>query len=385
MNAVPPNPLEELDAHLDAETARLEEERVLGRRHEREGDLDMNDEPEAAVLTPFPNLKDALDFLATGVKSEWEAADSAALHHQKWHRRVARTSILFGTAAVVFAVIQLALKHCWATGVPHAAVLEGVAVAAASLAVLGGVWAKFDRNWLGQRHRAERLRMLKFVALGSRSLWSGDLPEWKRWVNQELLKLKDAGAFRLVKKWSEEEPLPRQGGVPPGTGGDFQHALAVYYRHKRLNFQADYFSVRHRRLGRQVGRSRWWNLRLFLVSVLAVVAHFFADRQARQLLETSQESAAAFWEVLAVVCLAAAAILPVLSFGIRAWYAAFEEARSAILYGAKERALARMSDQLGADIGAVPAACRHIEEGERFLEGEHREWLRLLLEAEWFL
>ena len=65
--------------------------------------------------------------------------------------------------------------------------------------------------------------------------------------------------------------------------------------------------------------------------------------------------------------------------------AAFELPRSASLFGSKRYALVSAGSQLERDRGDIALTQRHIEEIEHFLENEHREWLRLLRDSEWYL
>jgi hypothetical protein len=51
----------------------------------------------------------------------------------------------------------------------------------------------------------------------------------------------------------------------------------------------------------------------------------------------------------------------------------------------KTRALFEDSKKLQSDEGDLAKTMHHIAHLEHFLENEHREWLRLLLDAEWFI
>jgi hypothetical protein len=75
----------------------------------------------------------------------------------------------------------------------------------------------------------------------------------------------------------------------------------------------------------------------------------------------------------------------VLGLGARAWLGAFERVRVARLFEAKSRGLLATARAMKADQADHAAAMHHVAHVEHFLENEHREWLRLLLAAEWFL
>ena len=347
--------------------------------------FDMCDEPEGQVLAPFGELHDALQWLDVKVTEPWRAADQNAKRNQSHHRVLARVAIVTGTAAIVLAVVQLSIKLTWPQLMRVALVLEAAAVVAAVVAVAVGLTAKFDRKWLGQRHLAERLRMLKFRAL--EQIWCLDPESWRSWVEGQLVDLKDAADFNQVKRWSEEgevEPYD-----PPPTKNTWHprstKALITYYRFKRIDFQAHYFQSRRDTYKAQTGGWRHLSLPLFFVSVFCVIAHFVAE-----FLEQRQESlgdphAAHVWYNIAIWFVALAAAIPVLGIGVRAWFAAFELPRSASLFAARHRALVRASKHLQEDSDNVAQTLRHIVQDEHFLEHEHREWLRLLLESEWFL
>jgi hypothetical protein len=161
--------------------------------------------------------------------------------------------------------------------------------------------------------------------------------------------------------------------------------LTIYYRIKRLDFQANYFKTRHDTYARQTGGWRHLNLPLFLASVFFVLAHFAAEFWDHHLQSVGDPHGAQVWYNIAIWCVVLAAVLPVLGIGVRAWFAAFELPRSASLFAAKHRALVRASAHLQEDSTDIAATLRHMAQSEHFLEHEHREWLRLLSDSEWFL
>ena len=266
-----------------------------------------------------------------------------------------------------------------------ALVLEAIAVVAAFLAVVVGITTKFNRQWLGQRHLAERLRMLKFRAL--EELWYRDSASWQKWLADRLGELKGADNFEKVDRWSEEgevEPLDSH-LANRALESNLAQALTIYYRIKRLVFQANYFKRRHDEFEKQTGIWNHLSLPFFLVSVFCVLAHFAAEFWDRHLVHAGNEHAAEIWHDIAIWFVALAAVIPVLGIGIRAWFAAFELPRSASLFAAKSKALVVAAAHLQQDHNNVAATLRHIAQDEHFLEHEHREWLRLLLDTEWFL
>jgi|GEM_PF-1328924 len=345
----------------------------------RHNDFDMNDSREIAMTECDGQLIDALRWLAGTVSKEWIAADDAAKRNQTRHRHLARTAIFAGTAAIVSAILQLAVRETPSQAfraVPG--LLEAIAVSAALLAVIVGVYARFNRRWLGYRHRAESLRMLKFRALDR--LWMGTGEPWKAWVEAELRKVPAAADFYLAEKWSEKADFAdEEPGPPRFHDNSFARALIAYYRVKRLAYQRRYF----KRFTKSVKETREWqhiSLWLFFASITCVLLHFgldFAARQPRAQLYHHELEDAATWFV------AFAAIIPVVGGGIRAWFAAFELKRSANLYEEKLRTIDQAAEKLDQD--DLWAIRREVAVAERSLREEHYEWLRLLRDAEWFL
>jgi len=345
----------------------------------------MEDGPEREVLKPFAILKRAVASLDELVTVAWRAADRSALRHQAEHRLLARVAIMAGTTAIALAIVQLAVRLTrpdWSTG---PAILEAVAVTAGTVAIGVGLTTKHDKKWLGQRHLAERLRMLKFQALCRPDLWSGKSEAWDSWVRNQIGLLKGADDYERINAWTLsgkaeiDDPAMVSDSVEPQSA----HALAVYYRHKRLAYQASYFDRQSARYAREAGPLQHISVPLFLASVVMVLIHFGSDLLSERL-GVGAESAVTSLKLIAGWSAALAAILPVISIGVRGWMNAFELPRSSSLYAAKGRALGIASVHLIHDQGDFAATLRHAARDEHFLENEHREWLRLLREAEWF-
>jgi hypothetical protein len=352
---------------------------------ERRGDFDMHDEPEAEVLSPFPELQTALSWLEDNLGHRWRSADQEALRSQKQHRLLARIAIATGTSAIVLAILQLSVKLTLPGLTTIALVLEAIAIVAALIAVIVGLTAKFDRRWLGQRHLAERVRMLKFRALTQ--LWCMDQPVWREWVVEDLKLLAGADDFEKIDAWSTAELVEPYFPTPPKCDPDSRlvSALTTYYLFKRVEFQASYFQRRRADFKKETGGWLHLSLGVFLASVFCVIAHFALEFAANKVHHGGNEEIAEVLDKCAVWFVALAAIIPVLGVGVRAWVAAFELPRSAVLFAAKHVALKHLIKRLMEDSGNVPATLQHMAQAEHFLEHEHREWLRLLSDTEWFL
>ena len=375
------------DAHLRQEL----------RNKKRAYTLDMDDEPERSWLESCGVLHDALVFLNTELRPSFVAADEAAIKHQGKHRTLAGIAIFAGTFAVVIAIIQLGLGQTTTAGKTVAQALEALAVIAGVVAVWVGLKAKFDHQWFIQRHKAERLRNLKFLSLGRTALWEGRLDDWKQWVKSHITEIANITRINQVETWAEGgKAEPHEPKPPPVCAEDEKtiRALGIFFRWKRVQFQAAYFRTQadkfHQRSKPLSRLGLKWSLRhyglpLFLLSICAVVGHFLADWLAHGAEAGNHAAAAHIWKFMATWTLVLAALLPVLSLGVRAWLGAFEHVRSASLFEAKQNALIAISARLAKDDCNLGETMHHIAHVEHFLEHEHREWLRLLLDAEWFV
>lgn len=328
-----------------------------------------------ADLAWWASLRPELELLAEKVRPVYRAADAAALVHQRWHRRITLLAGVFGTAAVLFAILQLSGRL---PAVPLA--LAEVVAAALALASVGlGLWAARHRSWLLERHRAERCRMLKFAFLSDPALWSGDptLADGARTrLDQELAAIR-AITPESVGTWAEEDAIPD----PPlnlAAGRSIDErlgALIDYYGAKRTGAQLRYFASR-------AGQNTRWDRftrpllpPLFFGSVAAAGGHFLYD------LFTLQADGHG-GSLVSLVLILLAAGLPVLAGALRTVRGAHEFARNRSRFLAKSVALGHLAERIRADADTARVFA-DLWGCEQILESEHREWLRLMTEAEW--
>ena len=300
--------------------------------------FDMDDAPDLLWLKPFPRLHDAVAWLDEHVTARWREADAEAMRHQSRHQWLARIAVATGVGAIILAIVLLALKQSWAGLIAAAVWIEGITVLAGVISVGVGLWAKSDRSWLGCRHRAERLRMLKFKALARPELWSGQDAQWKTSVETEIAALPEPNDLDHLEQWSKEDnseadaPAAGKLSIDP----EIRQALAAYYRHKRLLNQAEYFDRKEKLAGRSLaGRMRHQRERLFFVTISFVLFHFAADYLAGQMEQRHLAEAAHAWELASLWAIVLAAVLPVAGIGVRAWSAAFELSRKARSFAAR--------------------------------------------------
>jgi hypothetical protein len=366
-------------ADLAEWTRHLESQRpsIVG-RGARSKDFDMDDRPEIAVpaLKRFPVLRRALEFLSEHLTPVWRVKDAEAVRLLARHQWIARLAIGAGTLAIVAAIFQLVLGRVtpeptsWGN---YLMVVEVVSVLIAAFVVAIGFAYAFHHDWIASRNASERLRSLKFTALGDPDLWANPAI-WEGKLLKEIAALKDL-EFGKTKEWIEElgSPVPDPPRAPLGMSSNESQPLAAFVRLKRLEFQQRYFERRAAETERKA-----WFLRLhfpvviFVASVVAVFAHVIAER-------VNHGHDVATWLI------GIAAALPVFGLGLRASLAAFEIPRSRNLFRAKARALEHHIRR-NAECAASPRRTLvHIARVESLFTAEHLEWCRLHVEAEWFV
>jgi preprotein translocase subunit SecG len=305
-------------------------------------------------------------------------ADGASKAAQNAHRNWVVVAAIFATLAVVLAIIHLAEL----LPPPYVAVSELLAVLLAALAFNRG--DKTREEWLQERHKAERCRFLKFSSMILPDLYTqgGQLPdEYTSHVGPQMAVVKHIAYINLEKWLSDDTPPP-----PPGRflarNLDELTQLRDYYREKRLDFQADYFE---RQAKRNVKTDNWWRsilpqfFRWSVYFVVVAVALLLLILWAKPKGHTLY-----LFESGAVIC---AALLPVFGSGIRIWRSAREATRNISRFRAKYIALQNISQRLRGDRikndEEAEGVLRDLWCAEQIMESEHREWLRLMTEAEW--
>ena len=363
------------------------------------------------------------------ITTRFEAVDKSALSHQKTHRRLTRWAASLGTAAVLFAILELGYREHFAAFEKHLLIGELACALFAGAIAWYGETSAHKEEWLVQRHQAEAYRLLKYRLLVKIDLWSQSLTKADEWIKTEMKKIAalegKKGLHEAVKESAPHGPF-----LAPGARLDAAtlRQLIEYYLSKRLNPQKEYLANRAQRNEHRIlDRLPAW---LFFASVTAVVFKFFADVP-HAFLGSSHNPGpkwfSDFHEASIFLTVLGAASLPVLAAGVRTWRAAFEFSRNKSRFQAAHRALAELEERIVHDgVDALGAVRRspvlqvtlrreqtpntsqmslsveqsHTANGnaqvdaypmvrdlwwcEHILESEHREWLRLMYETEWF-
>jgi hypothetical protein len=251
--------------------------------------------------------------------------------------------------------------------------IELVCVFIATAFVLVGLVLSYLKIWLVWRTRAEAYRQLKFRLLVRPALWTSGQPAadgWDAWLRQGVDAAQALDRHRL-EPLARDEPLGELAALPGAfdvTREDLR-TLVDYYLRRRLAAQIGYFEMRSSR------RSRWDNPRLlplfFFGGVACAAAH---------VIDPEGEHGAVF--------LGLSLLAPVAWAAIRTWRSANEFSRNAARAQAKRAALQKIHDALEAvptePEPDAPRAFRLLALSEALLASEQREWLRLMLDAEWY-
>jgi hypothetical protein len=325
-------------------------------------------------------------------------ADRSAIRSQTRYRVLIFFAALLTTLALFLDAGQLAFQlprgFSWAElGLATiSAVLVGIA--------LHGHWQK---EWLLRRYQAERYRLLKFRILADPLLWtSTHASDWQDRLEEGKRRIEKLRHHSLEEEASEEEiaEIPAAGARMPGH--EDVTRLLDYYERKRLTAQIDYFDQAVDR-----NRSLWldplWVPAIFFLSMAIVIAHFFMELKAPHGRESGVSRTFGVLPIL----------LPALLTGFRLKVTANEVARNRSRSLARRSSLQQIADRLGGldrkqvlkITGTVretrePPGVRisrkvegaldpryvfsHLALAEQILASDQREWLRLMLEAEWY-
>jgi hypothetical protein len=319
------------------------------------------------------------------ISDVFEESDGRA----RWHRNVytwsANFAVTLGAVAVLISICMITLPREWHDTFPtlHQWFLYAE-VTAAGLAlgvVVLGVVTDVKIAWLRERNKAERFRLLKFRFLIDPSRWtvaggnidtlsadrddiSNECPDFRSWVK------------------AEQAPIFSITAVPDDA---LLADLLRYYCCYRLDHQIKFLGAR----AAEYEQSRFW-LRplpalLFYASFLFVAIHAVADL-------VGDHSTKAHY--LSQTSLAVAVALPVLAAAARTLLLSQEFVRNSSRYSSKLHALTRLRADITSTLSNLEQGTRDSDDSvntlrnltccEYLFESDHREWMRLMLEAEWF-
>jgi hypothetical protein len=364
--------------------------RTVARRQEAnvslhvDQDDDMYDDLED--LTSSKILVEALQYWKEIADPYW-TANFSAKRFQKRHKLIVDVALWFGTIAIIFAILQLPLLYSPQLAKSWFIVAEFTAALATGIFVFWGVKSAVHHEWLLERHKAEQFRFLKYrslLELAELSARDSELNDWKESLRKRIHKIEDLTKAR-VRRWLGENKASHEPVRPLHSvfsDKDFKK-LVEYYRRKRLDVQINYFFEKAEK-----ELERDWVTRLllplfFLLGIACACGHFIVDLVVT-FLERSHVALDVTWQhPVSVGLIEAAAIFPVVGSAIRTYRGAHESSRNTTRFRAAFVELGRLGERL--QMETLPEAILgHLRRSEEILEVEHRDWLRLMTEAEWF-
>jgi hypothetical protein len=351
-------------------------------------------DPEAE-LGEYPELRHLLRACKPVVKCFHDAEQEAFKYQAKycWN---AKWAAILGTVAILLGVLLLVLMNLEAIfslrwSLAPVTLIELAVAVAAMMIVTKGLFASDKEKWLVERNRAERCRLLKFSIMIDSEMWSGA----KFAISEDKLqrRLGDIQSARLTGlwAWTENDPPPHcpEPFVNHSVSTAALRQLVDYYRKKRLDFQLAWLARTAKRSEEKHRPSRNQFSFLFYASIVAIFLHTVAGLPllSEELgVEVLPSRLIAGMTALSLVFIFFAVIFPVIGTGLRTSHLADEPARNASRYRAKEHALSELSARLSQAMEAQSpdAVFRELSFCEQVLELDQREWLRLMIEAEWF-
>jgi hypothetical protein len=260
---------------------------------------------------------------------------------------------------------------------------EFALAAIALFAVVYGIWTGAQRDWILNRSKAERLRQLKYRFLALPALWTTNDEARARCEEefQDEVRTVAAMTFEALHGW----PRAQLGSLSRLTGDakleDARGALDQlrrYYREMRLWNQITYFSEGAEPRSAPIRLTRILPASIFFLASIIVGLHVTLDL-GMHFAKVPHESRV----LVGVPLLFLAVGLPALGAALRTWRLSQEFDRNALRSQATAAALVAFAERLRGEPAAAELL-RTLGDCEDIFDSDHREWLRLMIEAEWF-
>lgn len=298
-------------------------------------------------------------------------ADLRAGGLQKGHKQLSFWVILLGGIATALGVLHLAWPKHWIT------VIESGLFGVAAILVLVGILGKRHHRWLAARFEAERLRLLLFELVADPDLWTSDLArrDWQGYFEKTLRDQTPVNEDNLMTVAANETP-PSIWRSDDCKGPEVGHLKAlVSFWDGHVRGQMQYFDVKieQEKTHRILDNENLGGI-VFAVIALLIALHVAFEFTGKDRLATAFLAGS-----LAVAAIWAA---------IRTWRSANEYSRNARRAEAKRDAIHAHSKALEAELQRPEpdrafvfntlSACAAL------LRADQREWLALMVEAEWY-
>jgi hypothetical protein len=310
------------------------------------------------------------------VNKDFMKYDQDAIRDQRYHVFFAHTAVLSGTLAILIPLLQLTGFLPEELSIPG----ETIATVLSVIAVVSGTFWAFQKRWLVERYKAESLRVLKFKALLKSDFLCGNFGAWKLWLEGEIEKI------RKLEK-SDIHTIIETGAVFRQTEAtnvplcNYKTVVSVaeYFRKNLIKTQIFYFQQKAHDLESSDRVIRHIPHLFFSLGVVIVAVHFIIN----DLVHEGE------WHFTSNILIFLGIAFPVIGMGVRTYRSSHEFARSASIFRAKEKRLLEIDVKI-ASILNDPLANKiqllsHLNMCEHLLEEEHYEWLRLMVESEWFI
>jgi Protein of unknown function (DUF4231) len=341
---------------------------------------DMNDAAEIDEYKNRPELSRlvrVLTCVADQIEPSFRVADQEVGRCKAAYMMFANWAAWLGVLAVFFAILQL--SELTTNLIPPVLLpwLEFSLAAAAVIVAAVGLGGRKQQKWFVARHRAEQLRLLKFNFLTRSAVWSPDKRTADNCLDGLAAEVEEvmASSFPALEYWVTRGTVPNVILGPSMSDAEWNE-LRSYYRKKRLMDQISYLKTATENNLKRNDKTRTWPSVLFFGSVAFVLVHFCIDL--------------AGWRTGGVTdagvgkaALLLAATLPVCGAGIRVIRGVLEYGRNASRYESTHNVLLELSERLR-EATNPDSAFREIGFCEQTLEADLREWVRLMVEAEWF-
>jgi hypothetical protein len=370
--ATPPTPQPAIPAAKPCDSVHIDQED------------DMYDSPEDMEGTSL--LPRALKILSVICCPYWEANHHAKILQDK-HRVITQRALIAATLAVTFAILQLPYLGRL-TGWAEIAVpfVEFLAALGALIFVGWGLKLAVQKHWLLERHKAERFRFLKYRSLLGLITKTKNDPELKAWTRSAQLVATSIQHMKEpdLQQWMKEHyPIAKDDNSLRSVVDESDASeILAYYKQKRLDSQVNYFFKKSEITLKDDWFTKMLPPILFMASLFMALLHFGIDLT-DLLIGKLTKTDVTWGKGYAIYIITAAALLPVLGAAIRTHRSAHEYSRNTLRFSAVYQELRDASEVFQA-LPDITARLRKLWESEEAIEEEHREWLRLMDEAEWY-
>jgi hypothetical protein len=358
--------------------------------HDAEGDL-----AAPSPLGPFLKLCDPCangETTEPCLRADFDDADDRALDAQRDYGRATRNAARFGLGALLLGLFQefFGRSHSQApfpTAVRWALFVVEVAYTGTTLVlVLLAISDRRKEEWLSERFKAERLRLLKFKLLIDPRLWGRDaryLPQTRG--------LLETGRHDIVNQpddvlhaFKASDALPELARTEDCNGVDVPalQRLLDYYRRKRLDHQRVYFEGRLRRK-RGFTENASLSPIFFFTGIALSLCYLILEF-------ATHKTESALAEAVGRVLLFFSFAFPLGWAAIRTVKSAHQLSRNRLRSNARHADLSKIEGALNAETSRPPEKWDrplifgYLTTCEGVLSADQHEWIRLMVEAEWY-